>query len=110
MSDYCELYLIQCGAGGPIKIGRALSTERRVKALQTGSPHPLRVINLYTLHFGDAVEAEGRLHGELEDARLCGEWFDVSEKFITEYVPTFFRSVGLSFIEGEICEEHGWVL
>jgi hypothetical protein len=102
---FCELYLIQENMDGPIKIGRAASTEARRRQLQTGNPRGLRVVQLYTLEFDEAVEAERRLHEELEERRMCGEWFNVSEKFITEYVPLFFKAVGFEFVVGDMCGE-----
>lgn len=102
---FCELYVIQENMDGPIKIGRAVSTAARRRQLQTGNPRGLRVVQLYTLDFNEAVEAERRLHDELEERRMCGEWFNVSEKFITAYIPDFFRAAGFEFVEGEICGE-----
>jgi hypothetical protein len=103
--SWSEIYLIQEEMSGPIKIGRSASTENRLKTLQTGNPRALRVVQIYTLSADDAVEAEARLHSELGHSRLCGEWFDINEQFVTSYLPDFFRSAGLEFIEGELCGE-----
>lgn len=102
-SKFCEIYLIQENMIGPIKIGRSVSTGGRLASLQTGNPRGLRVIQVYTLSSNDAAEAERLLHEELGEKRLCGEWFDIRENFITAYVPDFFRANGFEFVEGEFC-------
>lgn len=100
----CELYLIQEGMDGPIKIGRAVSTDARRRQLQTGNPRGLRVVQLYTLDFDEAVEAERGLHDDLEERRMCGEWFNVGPEFITEYVPLYFQAAGFEFVVGEVMQ------
>jgi len=66
------LYLIQQGTDGPFKIGyTASSSERRMYALQTGNPIPLRLIG--TLE--GSLQDESGLHQQFEHVRLHNEWF-----------------------------------
>lgn len=65
------IYLIQCGEDGPIKIGYASSVDRRVRYLQTGSPHKLVVLHSFE---GDK-NVERALHRCFKEHRLTGEWF-----------------------------------
>jgi hypothetical protein len=64
-------YFIQAVHGGPIKIGRSTRAylPKRLAALQTGNPDPLRITHVLD---GDH---EARLHREFRNERLSGEWF-----------------------------------
>ena len=74
-------YLIQGEDGGPVKIGvTRTSLQRRLDALQGGSPVRLRLIAALS---GDH---EKKLHQAFGDRRIRGEWFDVSAKEIVEYI------------------------
>ena len=67
--DY--LYFIQSSKTGEIKIGRSKHPQRRLKNLQTGNPHTLRIIaSLEGLGW-----REKELHEELKRWRKSGEWF-----------------------------------
>lgn len=77
------IYVIQALPGTPIKIGftRFENAKSRVAELQTGNPHPLRVL----------VTARGRpdheraAHIALAAHRLTGEWFawsPATERFV----------------------------
>lgn len=68
-----NIYFIQMGKDGPIKIGSSgnESPERRCKDLQVGNPYPLTV-----LHYFRTVRAlEVELHSVLSAYRIRGEWF-----------------------------------
>lgn len=56
---------------GPVKIGWALDPAARIRTLQTGTPHQLRLINVVP---GDR-RAEAAIHAQLADDRVRGEWF-----------------------------------
>lgn len=74
-------YVIQGAPLSPVKIGRASDIDSRLRSLQTGSPHELRVLLVLE---GD-VESE--LHVRFKDDRINGEWFRWSKKiesFISE--------------------------
>jgi hypothetical protein len=93
--DLTHLYVISEGREGPIKIGRSKSPPARVDSLQTGNPRSLMLVFWWKLDDDDAREAEHTLHDELKEFRLCGEWFDLSENFISAYMPDFFGSIGI---------------
>jgi hypothetical protein len=62
-------YFIQAGPDGPVKIGIADDVEKRLKELQTGCPHDLRIIGRIK------GNVESRLHEIFDQFRLRGEWF-----------------------------------
>lgn len=95
----CDLYIVSAHADGPIKIGRSKNAYARLLELQTGNPRKLYVLKCWTMAYEDALEAERVLHEELDDSRLEGEWFDLSEEFIVEYMPDFFAANG--FVKDE---------
>lgn len=68
------LYFIQAKEGGPIKIGYSATEAgvlERLKGMQTGNPSDLVLRNAFP---GTALD-ERRLHRELEEWRVRGEWF-----------------------------------
>lgn len=90
-----QLYLISEGPDGPIKIGRsAISAKSRLATLQTGNARPLKIAAAYTMPLDQVIEAEQYLHEELDRHALVGEWFDLSEDFMREYMPDFFLANG----------------
>lgn len=65
------LYFMQCGDGGPVKIGFSRAVEKRVAAIQLASPYQITLL-------ASAVVArceEKRLHHVLGRHWLRGEWF-----------------------------------
>lgn len=89
-----ELYLISEGPDGPIKIGRSISARSRLATLQTGNARPLAIASAYSMPLDQVIEAEQYLHEELAHRALVGEWFDLSENFMRQYLPDFFLSNG----------------
>lgn len=67
-----KLYFIQAGDDGPIKIGIAVHPKTRLKELQTGNPHKLRLLGVVA----GGVKFEQQLHWELRAHRMHGEWFE----------------------------------
>ena len=65
-----RVYFIE-GPGGLVKIGTSLGVADRLKALQTGSPTPLRLIGDIT---GDTT-TERQIHKHFAKYRRHGEWF-----------------------------------
>lgn len=65
------IYFIQRVPDGPIKIGRAVNPEARLRTLQTGNPEPLGI--LLTVPGGKAREAE--VHAALVESHISGEWY-----------------------------------
>lgn len=64
------------GDEGPIKIGMSQyePTSQRLHELKTMSPIPLKVY--YKQWVSDRFTFETRIHHELAESRLHGEWFD----------------------------------
>lgn len=89
------LYIISEGKDGPIKIGRSRNPGSRLCELQTGNARRLRVVVCYELSHDEACDAERQLHEELASWAMAGEWFQLDEKFMAEYMPDFFLSEGL---------------
>lgn len=69
-------YFLQCGMGGPIKVGVAGDVDRRIKSIQCSCPIPLSL--LLTQH-GDH---ERIIHGHFRHARIRGEWYWPTPKFL----------------------------
>lgn len=74
------VYFIGNG-NGQVKIGVSDHPFRRMLDLQTASPYPLAL--LACAPGGGAKERD--LHLTFADSRLCGEWFECSEK-IRDYI------------------------
>jgi hypothetical protein len=64
-----HIYFAHCEAF--IKIGFALSVNRRIMSLQTASPHP--IIVLHTMP--GTLAREGEIIEGFADLHHCGEWF-----------------------------------
>ena len=80
----CYVYLIQSG-DGPVKIGVATDPQFRRNELQTGNPYPLTIRMLIECATSSgAYEVESAFHRAFADARLLGEWFDVSPEQVAE--------------------------
>ena len=68
-----RVYVIGCQVG--CKIGWTSKDPRdRVRALQTGSPHPLHLVG--SVEGTRAIEAAA--HRRFSDYRMAGEWFQVN--------------------------------
>ena len=69
-----HLYIIQSDKTGSLKIGRSKDPVSRLKQLQTGSPHSLKLI----LIAENKGHLEKKLHKDLKrfKNRRKGEWFD----------------------------------
>lgn len=89
-----QLYIISEGPEGPVKIGRSTSARIRLGTLQTGNARPLSVAAVYTMPIDQVIEAEQYLHEELGHWALVGEWFELSEQFMAEYMPDFILANG----------------
>lgn len=76
-----QTYVIQAEAGGPIKIGKATDVMGRLRDLQVGYPFKLVLLGTIEIEERDA-------HRALNQSRLSGEWFAVSEQTIA-FLSTF---------------------
>ncbi len=62
-----------------VKIGKTNNVKNRIRTLQTGNPYKLRIIGTISCQDEKTMsELEKRLHNELKDKRLVGEWFNVT--------------------------------
>lgn len=68
------IYLIEAVGAFALKVGFTSGPlEKRLRDLQTGSPHELRLVASQSGSKSD----ERALHETLEDYRIRGEWFDL---------------------------------
>lgn len=65
---------------GPIKIGIASTPHRRIKDIQTGCPHKLRIWAMVPGTQND----EAKLHKQFANDKLKGEWFKRSTGLLAE--------------------------
>jgi hypothetical protein len=67
-----QIYFLQAGTDGPIKIGfTEVPIKRRIANLQTGCPWKIYKLALKKGKFRD----EQAVHQHFEKYELCGEWF-----------------------------------
>jgi hypothetical protein len=69
-----HLYVIQMAVTGAFKVGRTSNVDRRLRELQTGAPHRLRLLLLAR----DQGHRERAIHERLSRYRCrigSGEWF-----------------------------------
>lgn len=77
----CYLYLVECD--GYYKIGRTEELPvQRLAALQTGSPHPMRLVSF----FRGATRLERLFHFKFRALRVRGEWFKKDDAILTEFL------------------------
>lgn len=74
------VYIVQQDCNGPIKIGKAVNIENRVKQMQSGNPYLIELVHYFTcLNDRDAFALESELHSLLDDFRMNAgggtEWF-----------------------------------
>lgn len=71
------IYFIEAVGANAVKIGfTEQKPEDRLAALQTGCPHPLRLMGVMD---GDVAE-ERRLHARFKRLRTTGEWFKLDDE------------------------------
>lgn len=68
------------GKRGFIKVGWAKDVEKRLKALQTGSPTPLRIL----VAVPGSCQLERDYHDRFRSSRRHGEWFERSAEIEAE--------------------------
>lgn len=74
-----QIYFIQSGSAGPIKIGyTASSVGRRLATLQTAHPEKLTLL----AHVAGDRAKEKALHSRFESHRLEGEWFNPDHEIL----------------------------
>jgi excisionase family DNA binding protein len=68
------------GDTGPVKIGKAMSPEGRLRDLQCGYPYELKILALTDGSTG----VEQGYHRQFASCRLNGEWFERTAEIETE--------------------------
>lgn len=66
-----EVYFVQAGEGGPIKIGWSTDVSRRMAGLRPGTSAPLKLL----LVVPGTRASEKAAHDKFKAYRLHGEWF-----------------------------------
>jgi len=75
-----NVYFIQEGEDGPVKIGWAINPKRRLAAMQTGNARPLRLLGAISTK---RRPLEREVHKRFSADRLAGEWFAVSDALVS---------------------------
>jgi len=76
------VYFVLNEDSNAIKIGRARDLAKRMKALQTSSPVPLKLVEAIQIEGSEkAQEMERSLHQQFSEIRLSGEWFKAEKNF-----------------------------
>lgn len=65
------VYFLQCGKGGPVKIGWSTDGWGRVLSIAMGMPHRMAFVSIVV----GGRQLERRLHQRFKRYRLNGEWF-----------------------------------
>lgn len=81
------IYFVQVGDDGPIKIGYSTNPARRLAALQASHPEVLHLIGLTQ---GSQLE-EDRLHEQLAQWRIRGEWYAATAAVLAEIAEPLAR-------------------
>lgn len=59
---------------GEVKIGRSIHPHKRLKELQTASPHPLFILKMIP---GNSFQ-ETKYHSHFSKSKLKGEWYSIT--------------------------------
>lgn len=114
--DTYYVYLIRGPKKTPVKIGKALNPITRLKTLQTGNPHRLRLLHVVpTVSEPQALLVEKVLHLRFDHCRLPdSEWFygaGVSEiiEFVERLAKDTVRNYRTgSFVAPPVAQWDGW--
>ena len=91
-----DLYIMQMGRTGAIKVGRSSNVDRRLTEIQTGCPYEVRVIIVAK----DQGWRERSIHQDLRRFRLRGhkgEWF--SEMSLGSLPDAIYELMDLEMLE-----------
>ena len=89
------IYFIQEGDNGPIKIGKAVSVERRLKTLQISHHKELNILQVIP----GGAERENKIQKDLMKFKITGEWFKPAPE-VFEYMRSV-RNIEYEFINGK---------
>lgn len=73
-----EVYFVQAGDDGPIKIGFAVDFKARFATMRTDSPLDLRLLG----RLDGTAQDEKRLHQTFAELRIRGEWFRADPRLL----------------------------
>lgn len=94
--DVGYVYIIGNVGNRLYKIGISNDVSKRLRALQTGSPYALTVIEACQCE--DPRSVERKLHGICSSFRLQGEWFQMNQNFLSIAVRSIRqRRIGRTF-------------
>ena len=81
-----KVYLISCGdINKQYKIGYTRrKVEERLKEFKTGNSNPLEIISVFESKWGTKIEAS--LHRKYKYNKIDGEWFNLDETEVTNFV------------------------
>ena len=79
------------------KIGKANDVNKRLKALQTGSPSKHELIAVVST--SNAIELEHNIHAYLSAYRISGEWFKLDNKTLYYTIDKFGFNEIINFID-----------
>jgi hypothetical protein len=78
INNWSNVYFIQQGNGGPVKIGLTTNIENRLKELQQGNPNKLYVLHTTT----GGQNLERHLHKMFSNHRIKNEWFTLADEIL----------------------------
>ena len=84
LTEVCHLYLMKDLSNGYYKIGISNNPEYREKTLQSEKPTIELITSKGFSNRKIALAFENSLHKSYENKRLRGEWFELTEREITE--------------------------
>lgn len=76
-----QVYFIQVGADGPIKIGFSSDVAQRLRTLQTGHTEKLRLLHKQV----GTKEDEAALHRKFRNIHIKGEWYE-ADAVLVEFI------------------------
>lgn len=91
-----HLYVIQMAETGAIKVGRSCDVVRRMREIQTGCPHPIRLV----LEATNQGHRERAVHARLRryrTRRYSGEWF--REEALGELPDDIYEQIPLAVLD-----------
>jgi hypothetical protein len=99
------IYYIMSSETGRMKIGYTKGKpEKRLRALQTGSPTKLSIV---AIHPG-TPNTERDLHNKFKEERAHGEWFDISDELIVHCAEVYSLLIAIAKAEGR--EPPAWAV
>jgi hypothetical protein len=82
-----SVYLIWAEGTSYYKIGKSTDIKKRLNALQTSCPHPIKLIHTIRCINSSMTEVEAALHLRYYTSRLRGEWFELDQDAVN-YIKT----------------------